>query len=95
MKRIWRLVRYMRPYGLLVVMSTLLMAVVGAMAAFRILLIKPILDNVLSASESPDKVLRFQIPRTHTVIDLQRLICRTTFTTLGRWWRWRWWRARC
>ena len=64
----------MRPYGLLVVVSTLLMAVVGAMAAFRILLIKPILDNVLSASESPDKVLRFQIPRTTTVIDLQKFL---------------------
>jgi subfamily B ATP-binding cassette protein MsbA len=64
----------MRPFGLLIVLSTLLMAVVGAMQAFRILLIKPILDNVLSASESPDKVLRFQIPRTHTVINLQRFL---------------------
>ena len=66
--------RYMRPYGLLIVLSTMLMAVVGAMAAFRILLIKPILDNVLSASESPDKVLRFQIPHTRTVINLQRFL---------------------
>ncbi len=74
MKRILRLMRYMRPYSLLIVFSTLLMAVVGAMQAFRILLIKPILDNVLSASESPDKVLRFQIPRTHTVINLQRFL---------------------
>ncbi len=64
----------MRPYGLLVLVSTLLMAVVGAMAAFRILLIKPILDHVLSASESPDKVLRFQIPQTATVIDLQKFL---------------------
>jgi subfamily B ATP-binding cassette protein MsbA len=74
LKRIVRLMRYMRPYGLLIVLSTLLMAIVGALAAFRILLIKPILDNVLSASEAPDKVLRFQIPRTHTVINLQRFL---------------------
>ena len=63
---------YLRPYGLYVVASTLLMAVVGAMQAFRILLIKPVLDNVLSASASPDKVLRFTIPHTTHQVNLQR-----------------------
>ncbi len=67
--------RYMRPYGVLIVLSTLLMAVVGAMSAFRILLIKPILDNVLSASISlPDEVLRFKIPHTSTEINLQHFV---------------------
>ncbi|ADW69641.1 ABC transporter related protein [Granulicella tundricola MP5ACTX9] len=50
------------------------MAVVGAMGAFRFLLIKPILDNVLSASSSPDQVLKFRIPHTNTVVNLQSLI---------------------
>ena len=34
------------------------------MAAFRMLLIKPIIDNVLSAEASPDQVLVFTIPHT-------------------------------
>jgi subfamily B ATP-binding cassette protein MsbA len=40
MKRIWRLLHYMRPYTAHVVVSVALMAVVGAMAAFRVILIK-------------------------------------------------------
>jgi subfamily B ATP-binding cassette protein MsbA len=71
MKRILRLVRYMRPYMLYWAASAALMAVVGALAAFRILLIKPILDNVLSAAASPDRVLVFVNPYTHRQIDLQ------------------------
>jgi subfamily B ATP-binding cassette protein MsbA len=71
MKRILRLVLYMRPYAFFWAASAALMAVVGALAAFRILLIKPILDNVLSAAASPDKVLVFTNPYTHNQIDLQ------------------------
>jgi subfamily B ATP-binding cassette protein MsbA len=41
MRRIGRLLHYMRPYTAQVMVSVLLMAVVGAMAAFRVLLIKP------------------------------------------------------
>lgn len=74
MKRIGRLLRYMRPYSLHIVISVVLMAVVGAMAAFRILLIKPIIDNVLSPAASPDRVLVFRIPNTHHRIDLQRFL---------------------
>jgi ATP-binding cassette, subfamily B, bacterial MsbA len=51
--------------------SVLLMAVVAALAAFRVLLIKPIVDNVLSAAASPDKVLNFVIPHTHFHLNLQ------------------------
>ena len=74
LKRVARLLGYLRPYAPYVVASTLLMAVVGAMQAFRILLIKPILDNVLSASSSPDEVLRFRIPHTTTDVNLQTFI---------------------
>jgi subfamily B ATP-binding cassette protein MsbA len=64
----------MRPYALYSVLSVALMAVVGALAAFRILLIKPILDNVLSAAASPDQVLVFAVPHTHRTINLQYLM---------------------
>lgn len=76
MKQIGRLLRYMRPYSLYVLASTLLMAAVGALQAFRILLIKPILDNVWSASASPDEVLRFTVPRTSVTVNLQHVIPR-------------------
>jgi len=74
MKRIVRLLGYMRPYVFLWLLSVLLMAVVGALAAFRVLLIKPILDNVLSAVASPDQVLNFVVPKTHWHVNLQALL---------------------
>jgi subfamily B ATP-binding cassette protein MsbA len=71
MKLVLRLLGYMRPYVLFWMVSVLLMALVGALAAFRILLIKPIIDNVLSAASSPDKVLNFVIPHTSLHVNLQ------------------------
>ena len=74
MRRIWRLLLYVRPYALYWLASVVLMAIVGAMAAFRILLIKPIINNVLSAGESPDRVLQFPVPRSNISINLQWLL---------------------
>ena len=47
LRQIWRLLAYLRPYLLFSLASVLLMAVVGAMSAFRVLLVKPIFDKVL------------------------------------------------
>jgi ATP-binding cassette, subfamily B, bacterial MsbA len=74
MRRVWRLLLYLRPYALYSLLSVVLMAIFAAMAALRVLLIKPIIDNVLSAKASPDQVLVFTIPHTRHVIDLQFLI---------------------
>ena len=74
MKRIWRLLMYVRPYVLYSLASVVLMAIVGAMAAFRILLVKPIFDNVLSPDAPPGLVLLFRIPHTDYVINLQRFL---------------------
>ncbi|HWW98110.1 MAG TPA: ABC transporter ATP-binding protein [Edaphobacter sp.] len=74
MRRIWRLLLYVRPYALYSLASVVLMAVVGAMAAFRILLVKPIFDNVLSPEAPPGLVLLFRIPHTNYIINLQRFI---------------------
>ncbi len=63
---------YVRPYAGETLLSVLLMAAVGAMQAFRVILIKPIVDNVLSPVASPARVLVFTIPRTRVHIDLQR-----------------------
>jgi subfamily B ATP-binding cassette protein MsbA len=74
MRRVWRLLHYVRPYALYSLASVVLMAVYAAMAAMRVLLIKPIIDNVLSAKASPDQVLVFTIPHTQRTFDLQFLI---------------------
>ncbi|WP_174243018.1 ABC transporter ATP-binding protein [Granulicella sp. L60] len=74
MRRIWRLLLYIRPYALYSLLSVVLMAVVGAMAAFRILLVKPIFDNVLSPEAPPGLVLVFRIPHTEYVVNMQRLL---------------------
>ena len=74
MKRILRLMGYLRKYAVYSVASVLLMAVVGAMAAFRILLIKPIFDNVLSPDASPGQVLLFHIPHSSMTINLQHVV---------------------
>ena len=74
MMRIWRLLRYLRPYMLYSVVSVVTMAVVGAMATFRILLIKPIIDNVLRPKTSPDRVLEFTIPHSTHKVNLQWLL---------------------
>jgi subfamily B ATP-binding cassette protein MsbA len=57
-KRIWRLLVYLRPYGLASLASVFLMAVVGLMAAFRVLLITPIFKNVLRPEAPPDDLTR-------------------------------------
>ncbi len=74
MKRLVRLLRYLRPYAIYTLFSLVLMAVYAAMAALRVLLIKPIVDNVLSPHASPDHVLVFSVPHTAHVIDLQFLV---------------------
>jgi len=63
LKRILRLLLYVRPYVLHLISSVILMATVGAMAAFRLLLVRPIFDNVLSPDASPRDVLKFPLPQ--------------------------------
>ena len=74
MRRIWRLLFYIRPYALYSLLSVLLMAVVGAMAAFRILLVKPIFDNVLKPDAVTHAVLVFHLPYVNQVLDLHFLV---------------------
>ncbi len=74
LRRLWRLLGYLRPYGLFSLASVVLMAVVGAMAAFRVLLIKPIFDKVLRPDAPPDDLLRVPIPQLHRTLDLHFLV---------------------
>ncbi|MEK6397942.1 MAG: hypothetical protein V4734_07640, partial [Terriglobus sp.] len=62
LRRIARLLWYLRAYLPLVILSIVLMAIVGAMTALRTLLVKPITDNVLSANAQPVEILLFKVP---------------------------------
>ena len=74
MRRIVRLLGYLRPYALFSLCSVLLMAVVGAMAALRLLLIKPIFDRVLQPDSPPEDLLRVPVLALHRVVDLHFLV---------------------
>lgn len=76
MRRIWRLLRYLRPYALFSLLSVVLMAVVGVLAAFRILLVKPIFDNVLSPNAPTRGLLAIRLPLLDRTLDLQFLVPR-------------------
>ena len=74
MRRIWRLLLYVRPYALYSLASVVLMALVGAMAAFRIMLVKPIFDQVLSPDSPYSDVLMFHIPHLARPLNLHWLV---------------------
>ena len=74
MRRILRLLAYARPYLLQSLLSVVLMAAVGAMAAFRILLVKPIFDKVLAPDSQAGDLLVFRIPHVSKTVDLHFLV---------------------
>jgi ATP-binding cassette, subfamily B, bacterial MsbA len=74
LRRVWRLLLYIRPYALYSLASVALMAMVGAMAAFRIMLIKPIFDNVLSPDAPTNDLLVFHLPRVQRALNLHFLV---------------------
>jgi subfamily B ATP-binding cassette protein MsbA len=74
LRRIWRLLLYVRPYALYSLASVVLMAAVGAMAAFRILLIRPIFENVLSPDAPTKDLLVFRLPHIAQPLNLHFLV---------------------
>ena len=60
MPQLTRLLRYIRPYSLQFILSVILMAVVGLLDAFRVLLIGPIFDQVLNPGAPPQNITLFQ-----------------------------------
>jgi ABC-type multidrug transport system fused ATPase/permease subunit len=75
MRQLTRLLAYLRPYAPHFIGSVLLMAVVGAMESFRILLMGPIIDRVLNP-KSPGRSLTLlpNLPGTHHVVYLQDFV---------------------
>lgn len=74
MRQLMRLLRYALPYWWQIVCSVVLMALVGALDAFKFLLIRPIFDRVLNPSTGSKDIQLFVIPVTHRAIYLQQLV---------------------
>jgi len=74
MRQLTRLLRYLWPYWWQFIPSVLLLAAVGFLDAFRVLLVGPVLDRVLNPSSGSDNILLFTVPHTHRTIYLQRFV---------------------
>ena len=74
MQQLKRLLRYLLPYLAYFIPSVLLLAGVGLLEAFRLLLIGPILGRVLNPSTGSENILLFTIPHTHHTIYLQHFV---------------------
>src|SRR5258708_9022012 len=74
MRQLRRLVRYALPYWWQILSSVVLMAAVGALDAFKFLLISPIFDRVLNPSTGSKDIRLFVIPVTHHPVYLQQLV---------------------
>jgi subfamily B ATP-binding cassette protein MsbA len=74
MRQLTRLVRYVFPFLLHLVVGVLLLAGVGFLEAFRLILLKPVLDRVLVPSSGSENIVLFTIPRTGHAIYLQRFV---------------------
>jgi len=74
MRQLTRLVRYALPYWWQILASVLFMALVGALDAFKFLLIRPIFDRVLNPSTGSRDIQLFLMPVTHHPVYLQQLV---------------------
>jgi subfamily B ATP-binding cassette protein MsbA len=71
MRQLTRLVRYVFPILWQLLPGVLLLAGVGFLEAFRLVLLKPVLDRVLVPSSGSENIVLFTIPRTGHPIYLQ------------------------
>ncbi|MEO6829544.1 MAG: ABC transporter ATP-binding protein, partial [Acidobacteriaceae bacterium] len=78
MKPFLRLLAYVRPYTFQALASVVLMAAVGLLDAFRILLIKPIFDQVLKPSDTAKhlQLINFTVNQYHFQLNLEQLVPR-------------------
>jgi subfamily B ATP-binding cassette protein MsbA len=73
-RQLLRLLRFVLPYWWQFLASVALMAVVGLLDAFRVLLIGPIFDRVLNPSSQGRAIELFKIPWTDRFLYLQQLV---------------------
>ena len=74
MRQLTRLLRFVLPYWWQFLASVTLMAVVGLLDAFRVLLIGPIFDRVLNPGTQAKAIQLFKLPGTGRGLILQQLV---------------------
>ena len=74
MRQLTRLIRYALPYWWQILSSVLLMAAVGALDAFKYLLVRPVFDRVLNPPTGSKDIQLFVIPGTHHAVYLQQFV---------------------
>jgi subfamily B ATP-binding cassette protein MsbA len=74
MRQLTRLLRYVVPYWWQLLSSVSLMALVGFLDAFRVLLIGPVLDRVLNPASQSHNIQLFKIPGADRVVYLQQFV---------------------
>jgi ATP-binding cassette, subfamily B, bacterial MsbA len=74
MRQLIRLVRYVFPFLLQLLPGVFLLAAVGFLEAFRLMLLKPVFDRVLNPASGSDHILLFTIPKINHPIYLQSVV---------------------
>jgi subfamily B ATP-binding cassette protein MsbA len=74
MRNILRLLYYVRHYWWQALASVVLMAAVGLLEAFRVLLVKPIFDHVLNPGGVQQQIQLYRVPGTHYQFTLQQFV---------------------
>src|ERR1700741_5507283 len=74
MRQVIRLVRYVLPFLVQVLPRVCLVAGVGFFEAFRLILLKPLLDRVLNPSSGSEKIVLFTMPASGAAIYLQHFV---------------------
>jgi subfamily B ATP-binding cassette protein MsbA len=74
MRRLIRLLWYVRPYWLQLIASVALFALVGLLEAFKLALFRPIFDRVLAPDMPGNSLALLKIPHTHYTIYLEQLV---------------------
>ena len=90
MKNFLRLLRYGLPFWFQWLPGVMLLALVGALETFRVLLLQPIFDQVLRP-DAPEGPILLGLPNSPWHFDLRQwfpIFC--TCTMHGTWWPSRW-----
>src|SRR5689334_3647105 len=74
MRQVTRLVRYVLPFLLQLLSGVFLLAAVGFLEAFRLILLKPVLDRVLQPSSGSENIVLFTLPWNGQAVYLQRFV---------------------
>lgn len=74
MRQVIRLVRYVLPFVAQLFTGVVLLAGVGFLEAFRLVLLKPVLDRVLNPASGSENIILFTWPQSGQPVYLQRLV---------------------